>query len=172
MRSSIPKSLTFDTLSYFIPSLLRIPRNTSAFPLKCLRNALNKLPITAFSWLETVRSMYWNPAFHILKPCVSYTETLRSMYWNYASHGQKRCVSWAEILCSIYRNCASQEMKHYISVSYKVVRKRCLIRLQEGVGNTAKEHLLQVYLASSRNQKSMCQLWLHENSLQTPLIWE
>ena len=35
-----------------------MPKNTSAFPLKNLTNALNKLPITAFSWLETVRFMY------------------------------------------------------------------------------------------------------------------
>ena len=35
-----------------------------------------------------------------------------------------------------------------------------------------KGHLLQVNQAPFRSQKSMCQLWLHENCLQTPMIWE
>ena len=44
------------------------------------------------------------------------------------------------------------------SIGYRAVRKRCLIGLQKGVGNTLKEHLLQVNQASFRSQKSMCQL--------------
>ena len=35
-----------------------MPKNTSVLPLKNPTNALNKLLITAFSWLETVRFMY------------------------------------------------------------------------------------------------------------------
>ena len=40
------------------------------------------------------------------------------------------------------------------------------------ISYTLKGHLLQVNQASFRSQKSMCQLWLHENCLQTPMIWE
>ena len=58
------------------------------------------------------------------------------------------------------------------SVGYQTVRKRCLIGLQKGVGNTLREHLLQVNQASFRSQKTMCQLGVHENSLQTPVIWK
>ena len=44
------------------------------------------------------------------------------------------------------------------SIDYRSVRKGCLIGPQKGVGNTPKEHLLQVNQASFRSQKSMCQL--------------
>ena len=123
MRLSIPKSLTFDTLSYFIPSLLRIPRNTSAFPLKNPTNALNKLPITAFLWLETVRFSAWDDAFHILKPCVPYTETLRLIGWHAVYHrsdtlciiGLKHWVSKPETLCLKTWNATSHtQRQHYI----------------------------------------------------------
>lgn len=40
------------------------------------------------------------------------------------------------------------------------------------ISYTLKGHLLQVNQAPFRSQKSMCQLWLHENCLQTPMIWE
>ena len=50
--------------------------------------------------------------------------------------------------------------------------KQVLDWTQKGVGNTLKGHLLQVNQAPFRSQKSMCQLWLHENCLQTPMIWE
>ena|GEM_PF-5304475 len=58
------------------------------------------------------------------------------------------------------------------SIGYKSILKRCLIGLQKGVGNTLIEHLLQVNQASFRSQKGMCQFGLHENSLQTAMIWE
>ena len=94
-----------------------MPKNTSVYPLKNPTNALNKLLITAFSRLETVRFMYWNPAFHILKPCVPCIETLRSIYWNYAPHGLKQCVSEPETVCIKAWNSASQGfgISEYIS---------------------------------------------------------
>ena len=75
-----------------------MPKNTSMYPFKKPTNTLNKLLITAFSWLETVRFMYWNPAFHILKPCVSCIETVGLKGWNTVYHGLKHCVSGLETL--------------------------------------------------------------------------
>ena len=40
------------------------------------------------------------------------------------------------------------------------------------ISYTPKEHLLQVNQVSFRSQKGMCCFALHENSLQTVMIWE
>ncbi len=42
-----------------------------------------------------------------------------------------------------------------LSVSYKGLHKRCLIRVQKGVSNPPKGHLLQAYWASFRGEKSI-----------------
>ena len=40
------------------------------------------------------------------------------------------------------------------------------------ISYTLKGHLLQVSQASFRSQKGMCCFALHENSLQTAMVWE
>ena len=52
----------------------------------------------------------------------------------------------------------------------KTLCKRCLVRLQKGVSQTSKEHLLQVNQASFRSQKSMFKKQGYEKLQQNRLL--